>query len=88
VRNHHRVGLAWCDNSVGQHEIYCQDFDAMGRPRREAQRVTDNPTWSLIPAITASRDGFALIWNEFLPGNRGIHDLGGRSEIFVQHLTD
>ena len=28
-----RVGLAWCDDTVGQHEVYVQTFDPAGRPQ-------------------------------------------------------
>ena len=74
-----RLGLAWCDNTAGQHEIYFQAFDRSGRAQMQALRVTDNSMSSLVPAIEPWRDGFALAWNEFVPGEPGGH--GGRSEI-------
>jgi hypothetical protein len=79
--NGDRLGLAWCDNTVGQHEIYFESFDREGRPLEPPRRVTNNPTQSLIPAIRRARDGFALVWNEFTPGPAGGHDPRGRSEI-------
>jgi hypothetical protein len=79
--NADRLGLAWCDNTVGQHEIYFEPFDAEARPLEPPLRVTNNPTQSLIPAIRRARDGFALVWNEFTPGPAGGHDPRGRSEI-------
>ena len=77
-----RIGLAWCDNTDGQqHEIYFQSFDEAGRGAGEAQRLTRNPTSSLIPAIRPWRDGFALLWNEFTPDPVNIHGPDGRSEV-------
>jgi hypothetical protein len=74
-----RLGLAWSDDTVGQHEVYFQAFDWAGRALTAAQRVTDNSMSSLVPAIEPWRNGFALAWNEFVPGEPGGH--GGRSEI-------
>jgi uncharacterized iron-regulated membrane protein len=75
------VGLAWCDDSEGQQEIYFQRFDERGVPSAEPQRVTRNETSSLIPAIVSWRGGFALAWNEFAPGRLGPHDPDGRSQV-------
>jgi hypothetical protein len=63
-----RVGLAWSDDTGGQHEVYFQSFARDGSPLGAAQRVTRTPTSSLVPAIRPWRDGFALAWNEFRPG--------------------
>jgi hypothetical protein len=78
--NGDRLGLAWCDNTPGQHEIYFQPFDLSGSPRADARRLTRTPTQSLIPSITAFRDSFALVWNEFAPKGPG-HASDSRSEI-------
>ena len=78
-----RVGLAWCDNTSGQHEIYFELFDAAGRPVHAATRVTTTPAESLIPAIRGVGDGFALVWNEFRPGAGGAHGHDGRSEVWT-----
>ena len=53
--NHDRIGLAWCDDTSGQQEIYFEPFDASGRPLSPARRITDTATESLIPAIRPSR---------------------------------
>ena len=37
-----RFGLAWCDNTEGQHEVYFQSFDERGRPLEPARRLTFN----------------------------------------------
>jgi hypothetical protein len=66
---------------VGQHEIYFEAFGIDGRALQPPQRLTDNRTQSLIPAIRPSESGFALAWNEFTPGPGGGHDPRGRSEI-------
>ena len=80
--NHNRIGLAWCDNTSGQQEIYFEPFDASGRPLSPPRRITDTATESLIPAIRPSRNGFLLVWNEFTPGPDGAHDSRGRSEVY------
>ncbi len=76
-----RIGLAWNDDSVGQHEIYFRAFDASGEPVGEARRLTRNETDSMIPSIRASGQGFMLAWNEVVPDPRGIHGPDTRSEI-------
>ncbi|HEY5623699.1 MAG TPA: hypothetical protein VIV14_08045 [Gammaproteobacteria bacterium] len=76
-----RIGLAWNDDSEGQHEIYFQAFDASGDSLGAAVRVTRNDTDSMIPSIRASGDGFMLAWNEVAPDPRGIHGADTRSEI-------
>lgn len=79
------VGLAWCDNSIRrQHEVYLATFDARGASIGPAIRLTDNPSSSLIPAIRPWRDGFALVWNEFVAGKADVdgHGDDGRSEVW------
>ena len=73
-------GLAWCDNTSGQHEIYFQPFDEFGIPLKEPRRVTHTKTESLVPAISVAPEGFALAWNEYMPQGPG-HTRGARSEI-------
>ncbi len=78
------LGLAWCDNSIErQHEVYMSRFDDHGAPIGAAIRVTENPSDSLIPAIRPWRDGFALVWNEFVAGRGGGHAADGRSEVWA-----
>ena len=79
--NRDRIGLAWCDNTLGQQEIYFQEFDARGRARTPASRLTHNTMESVIPAIAPIGNGFLLAWNEFTPGPGGGHDPRGRSEV-------
>jgi len=79
--NSGRVGLAWSDDTAGEAEVYFQTFDATGAPLHAAERLTNNPTASLIPAIQPSGDGFALAWNEDVVAERGDHQEGGRSDI-------
>jgi hypothetical protein len=76
--NGSRVGLAWSDNTEGQHEVYFQPFDAAGGPLSGPVRVTMNTTSSLIPAIEPWGDGFALAWNEYVAAAEG---RVGKSEI-------
>lgn len=83
-----QVGLAWSDDTFGQHEIYYQVFDREARTLRAAERVTDDSRESLIPAIRATKDGFALAWNEFAPGPMGVHAPGGRSQVVVGVVPD
>jgi len=80
--NGRAFGLAWSDDSLGQHEVYLQSFDATGEPVGPAARLTDTSTSSLIPAIEPWQDGFALAWNEWTPVAEGeAHEAGGPSEI-------
>ncbi|MEO6186091.1 MAG: hypothetical protein ABIP38_05585 [Steroidobacteraceae bacterium] len=69
--NSGRLGLAWCDDSAGQSEIFIQQFDDSGAPLAAARQLTHTSTESSIPAIAAWRDGFALAWNEYQPGVEG-----------------
>jgi hypothetical protein len=78
--NRDRLGLAWSDKLDGQHEIYFESFNTDGTTREPARRLTENATWSLVPAIQTRRDGFALAWNEYAPATEKIHD--GTSEVF------
>ena len=77
-----RFGLSWCDNTDGQHEVYFQSFDDQGHPLERARRLTFNASDSMIPAITASGDGFALAWHEYTAARGASHEPDdGRSEI-------
>lgn len=81
-----RFGLAWNDDTPGQDEIYFQSFDSQGRSAGPLQKLTDNETHSLIPAIRPWEDGFALIWNEVVPGEDGAaghQGVAGRSQLVV-----
>ena len=76
-----RVGLVWSDDTEGEAEVYFQAFDATGGALHAAERLTHNPTASLIPAIQPWSDGFALAWNEDVVEERGDHRSGGQSDI-------
>jgi len=78
--NGSQFGLAWCDKTPGQHEIYYQPFDSAGNPLAEPHQITHTGTDSLIPAIKPWSNGFALAWNEYAPKGPG-HPAGARSEI-------
>ena len=80
--NRDRVGLAWCDDTVGQHEIYMAQFDTAGTRRGDIQRLTDTTPDSLIPAIQPWRRGFALAWIEYLGTDD--HDARGRSQVLME----
>jgi hypothetical protein len=69
--NGNRIGLAWSDDSEGQHEIYFQALDEAAQPLAPPRRVTANRTASLIPAVEPWQDGFALAWNEYVPVAEG-----------------
>jgi hypothetical protein len=76
-----QLGLAWCDDSGGQHEIFVQRFNERGLPLEPPQQLTRTASSSLIPAIWPWQGGFALAWNEFTPGALGVHGPDGRSEV-------
>jgi hypothetical protein len=63
--NGDRLGLAWCDDTEAQHEVYFAEFDAAGTRRGEVQRLSHTLADSLIPSIHAWRSGFAVAWNEY-----------------------
>lgn len=69
--NGKRFGLAWCDDTEGQQEIYYQSFSEQGVVEAEPRRLTFTPTASSIPAIEPRGDGFALAWNEYAPPSPG-----------------
>jgi hypothetical protein len=66
-----RLGLAWSDNTEGEHEIYFQAFGPDGHALAPARRVTTTSSASLIPAIVPAGDGFALAWNEYVAAVAG-----------------
>ncbi len=79
--NRGQVGVAWSDDTDGEAEVYFQAFDRAGEALHDAERLTHNPTASLIPAIQPAGDGFALVWSEHIVAQRGDHRSGGRSDI-------
>jgi len=77
-----RLGLAWCDNTGGKHEVYFAEFDAAGTPRGQAQRLSTTQPDSLIPSIHSWRGGFVVAWNEWNGGPE--HDAKGRSQVLLK----
>jgi len=77
-----RLGLAWCDDTQAQHEIYFAEFDAAGTRRGEVLRLSDTISDSLIPSIHPWRFGFAVAWNEYL--GTGGHEGVGRSQVLLK----
>jgi ribosomal protein S18 acetylase RimI-like enzyme len=82
--NGERLGLAWCDDTEAQHEIYFAEFDAAGTRRGDVQRLSNTLADSLIPAIHPWRFGFAVAWNEY--EGTGGHDGQGRSQVMLKLL--
>jgi hypothetical protein len=80
------LGLAWNDNSGGQHEILLRTFAPDLTPLAAQRQLTDTASASMIPSIEATALCFVLAWNEVEPG-QGSHggDIGAtRSEVVVQ----
>ena len=65
------LGLAWSDDTEGQHEIYFQFLDANGRDLSVPERQTETSRASLTPAIVPWGSTFALAWNEYQPTDGG-----------------
>ena len=80
--NGRRFGLAWCDNTSGNQELYYQSFDREGGTRSDVVRVTNTATDSSIPAIKPTHDGFALLWNEYEATAGDVHGNDRRSQVF------
>ena len=79
--NGDRIGLAWSDDTGGNYEIHFQPFDAAGASLGPVVKVADTAADSMIPAIEPWRDGFALAWDEVVPGAQGVHDASTRAEV-------
>jgi len=82
--NGDRLGLAWSDKTLGQHEVYFCSFDAAGTKREPERRITHTSTWSLVPAIRPDGSGFALAWTEYVPASVGVHQ--GTAQIYFQKI--
>ena len=74
--NGDRLGLAWCDDSPGNQELYFQSFNRDARAEGPATRLTTTASSSSIPAIKPLDTGFALLWSEHDPISSDTH--GGR----------
>jgi hypothetical protein len=75
-----RLGLAWCDDTPGQHEIYFAEFSATGAPNGETRRITNTRPDSLIPAIQAHDHGWVVTWIEYEGTS---HNGNGRSQVLL-----
>ena len=82
VWNGERLGLAWNDDTSGQHEVFFQAFDARGERIGGERQVSRTPAASLIPAIRPWQSGFILVWNEAdLPAEPAGHTENISSQI-------
>lgn len=79
--NGERIGLAWCDDSSGNYEVFFQPFDAAGNSLAPPRQMSATSTNSMIPAIKPWRDGFALAWDEVVPREPGASDDATRAEV-------
>jgi len=79
--NGERIGLAWCDDSSGNYEVFLQSFDAAGLPLAPPRQLSDTSTNSMIPAIEPWRDGFAMAWDEVVPRPEGAPEDSTRAEV-------
>jgi len=86
--SHDTLGLAWCDNTSGNHEIFFQRFDPQGRMLAPARQVTHTSADSLIPSIKPLGRGFVLAWNEAVLADGGHDGDQGktRSEVVLQQV--
>jgi len=79
--NGDRIGLAWCDDSSGNYEVFFQPFDWAAKPLAAPRQLSDTATNSMIPAIKPWRDGFAMAWDEVVPRAEGAPEDSTRAEV-------
>ncbi len=84
--NRDRLGLVWSDDTVGNYEVYFEPFAADGHRAGPPQRLTTTKPQSLIPAIRAWGDGFAIAWSEVTFGTGGAHADDTRSEVLIDFV--
>jgi hypothetical protein len=77
-----RFGLAWCDNTPGNQEVYFQSFDRDGGTKSDVMRVTRTDAQSGIPAIKPVSGGFALLWNEYDAPPADTHGTNHSSQLY------
>jgi len=85
--NSDTLGLAWCDNSTGTHDIFFQQFDVNLHAMSSVRQVTDTVADALIPAVNALANGFMLSWNEAYIDGHGTDNNLTTSEIW-SHWRD
>jgi hypothetical protein len=66
-----RLGLSWQDEVGGSTGAFVAGFDTAGRMVGTPRRLDAGAARALIPAIRPWRRGFAVAWNDFLPGAGG-----------------
>jgi hypothetical protein len=71
--NRARIGLSWQDEVGGMTGAFVARFDSSGRMLGAPLRLDAGAARALIPAIRPWRRGFAVAWNDFLPGEGGPH---------------
>lgn len=81
--NGDRLGLAWCDDTPGQHEIYFAEFTKDGAPHGDTRRVTNTSADSLIPSIHGRNSGWVVTWIEYEGSGHGGQ---GRSQVLLTLL--
>jgi hypothetical protein len=79
-----RFGLAWCDNTPGNQEVYFQSFDRDGGTKSDVTRVTRTNAQSGIPAIKPVSGGFALLWNEYEASGVDTHGTNRPSQLYFE----
>jgi hypothetical protein len=79
--NGDRIGLAWCDDSSGNYEVFFQLFDAESNPLAAPRQLSETPADSMIPALEPWDDGFALAWDEVIPPPAGVDSAHTRAEV-------
>ena len=82
--NGNRLGVAWCDDSEGNQELYFQSFAADGQATAPVTRVTTTSQSASIPAIKPAGAGFALLWNEHDPYTGDGHGGDLKSQVVVR----
>ncbi|HEY3517620.1 MAG TPA: hypothetical protein VGL98_11285 [Gammaproteobacteria bacterium] len=75
------IGLAWCDDSSDNYEVFFQSFDAAGHSSAPPRQLSDTSTNSMVPAIEPWGDGFAMAWDEVNLPPSGVHSEDMRAEI-------
>jgi len=76
------IGVAWSDRHISTYDVRFQAFDGEGTPVGTIREITNTTADSLIPAIVAWGNGFAIAWNERQASGVSGHASAG-SEIYL-----
>jgi len=68
-----QYGVAWQDNRDGNYEIYFARLDASGNKIGGDVRVTNNPSFSLSPALVWTGSEYGVAWEDLRDGNLEIY---------------